>query len=94
MKAQYYNDLADKYLRCLNENQKVFYCYLCADTSAVEDPVGSDILKGKETLQKFYSSVITIGLKLKHVAQVRVADTEIPSHFQLIMNYTGTPKYH
>lgn len=89
-KAQYYCDVADNYLRYLNEKNLEGILSLYADTATVEDPVGSTVLKGKEALRKFYSGAVTIDLTLKRIGQVRVAEVEISFPFQLIMDYNGT----
>lgn len=91
MNAQHYTEVADSYLRYLNEKNLEGILSLYADSATVEDPVGSKVLTGMEALRKFYSGAVNIDLRLKRTGQVRVAGVEIAFPFQLIMNYNNTP---
>lgn len=91
MNAQHYTEVADSYLRYLNEKNLEGILSLYADNATVEDPVGSIVLSGMEALRKFYTGAVNIDLSLKRTGEVRVAGVEIAFPFQLIMNYNGTP---
>lgn len=91
MNAQHYTEVADNYLRYLNEKNLEGILSLYADSATVEDPVGSKVLSGMEALRKFYSGAVNIDLTLKRIGQVRVAGVEIAFPFQLIMKYDGVP---
>lgn len=91
MNAQHYTEVADNYLRYLNEKNLEGILSLYADTATVEDPVGSKVLMGMEALRKFYTGAVNIDLKLMRIGQVRVAGVEIAFPFQLIMNYEDVP---
>lgn len=91
VKAQHYKDVADSYLKYLNEKNLEGILSLYADSATVEDPVGSKIWSGKEALRKFYSGAVNIDLSLTRTGPVRVAGVEIAFPFQLRMNVEGTP---
>ncbi len=90
-KAQHYENVVDSYLRCLNEKDLEGILSLYADTATVEDPVGSNIIKGKAALRKFYGGAVTIDLILTRTGPVRVAGMEAAFPFQLRMDVNGTP---
>ncbi len=90
MKAQYYINVADSYLRYLNEKNLEGILSLYADNATVEDPVGSEIVMGKEALREFYSGAVNIDLSLTRTGPVRIAGSEIAFPFQLGMNISGT----
>lgn len=89
--AQQYSDVADTYLRYLNEKNLEGILSLYADNATVEDPVGSDIVSGKVELRKFYSNAVNYDFVLTRTGQVRVAGVEIAFPFQLRMNVNGVP---
>lgn len=89
--AEHYNEVADNYLRYLNEKNLEGILSLYADNATVEDPVGSGVLKGKAALRKFYSGAVNVGLTLTRTGPVRIAGVEIAFPFQLRMTLNGTP---
>lgn len=91
MKAQHFSEVAENYLRYLNEKNLEGILSLYADSATVEDPVGSERVEGKEALRKFYSGAVNIDLKLTRTGPVRVAGVEIAFPFQLLMNIDGVP---
>lgn len=91
MTAQHYNEVADNYLRYLNEKNLEGILSLYAEDATVEDPVGSDLVVGKAALRKFYSGAVDIDLTLTRTGPVRVAGVEIAFPFQLLMNVGDTP---
>lgn len=91
VKAQQYSDVADSYLRFLNEKNLEGILSLYATNATVEDPVGSDIVAGAAALRKFYTGAVNTDLLLTRTGEVRVAGVEIAFPFQLRMNVNGTP---
>ena len=89
--AQQYSDVADSYLRYLNEKNLDGILSLYADNGTVEDPVGSEVVAGKTELRKFYSNAVNTDLVLTRTGQVRVAGVEIAFPFQLRMKVDGVP---
>ena len=89
--AQQYSDVADNYLRYLNEKNIDGILSLYADNASVEDPVGGDIATGKMELRKFYTNAVNTNLVVTRTGQVRVAGVEIAFPFQLRMNVDGVP---
>lgn len=90
MKAQHFSEVADNYLRYLNEKNLEGILSLYADSATVEDPVGSKPIEGKAALRKFYSGAVNIDLKLTRTGPVRIAGVEIAFPFQLLMTVNGT----
>ena len=87
--AQQYSDVADTYLRYLNEKNLNGVLSLFADNATVEDPVGSGIVTGKTDLRNFYSKAIDMNLALTRTGEVRVAGIEIAFPFQLRSKVDG-----
>lgn len=90
MSSKHYIDAVDSYILFLNEKNLGGILSLYADNASVEDPVGSEILRGKASLRKFYSGATTIDLTLKRTGPVRVAGLEAAFPFQLLMEVGGT----
>ncbi len=89
-KAQHYMEVADNYLRGLNEKNLELILSLYADNATVEDPVGSEIVSGKAAVRKFYSGAVTMDLNLTRTGPVRAAGVEAAFPFQLRMDVGGT----
>lgn len=89
-KTQHYIDVADNYLRGLNEKNLELILSLYADNATVEDPVGSKIVSGKAAVREFYSGAVTMDLDLIRTGPVRVAGVEAAFPFQLRMDVGGT----
>lgn len=89
--AQQYSDVADSYLRYLNENNLEGILSLYADNATVEDPVGSDVVTGMAALRKFYTGAVSADILLTRTGDVRVAGVEIAFPFQLRMTIDGVP---
>ncbi len=90
-KARHYTAVADNYLKGLNEQNLELIMSLYADNATVEDPVGSEIVSGKEAVYKFYSGAVTMDLSLMRTGPVRVAGVEAAFPFQLRMDVDGVP---
>lgn len=91
MKTHHYSEVADNYLRGLNEKNLELILSLYADNATVEDPVGSEIISGKSAVCKFYSGAVTMDLVLTRTGPVRVAGIEAAFPFQLRMEVGGVP---
>ena len=87
--AKYYENVVDSYLLGLNEKDLEGILSLYADSATVEDPVGSQVIKGIEVLRKFYSGAVTMDLSLMRTGPVRVASSEAAFPFQLRMKVNG-----
>lgn len=90
-KEQLYINAVDNYIRSLNEKNLEGILELYAENGTVEDPVGSDIVKGKRALRKFYSGAVTLDLLVTRTGPVRIAGNEVAFPFQLRMEVEGTP---
>lgn len=91
MKTHYYSEVADDYLRGLNEQNLELILSLYADNATVEDPVGSEVVSGKAAVREFYSGAVTMDLRLTRTGPVRVAGVEAAFPFQLRMEVGGIP---
>lgn len=90
VKAQHYAQVADSYLRGLNEKDLKGILSLYADSATVEDPVGSTVISGKDAVRQFYAGAVTMDLILTRTGPVRVAGIEAAFPFDLKMNVNGT----
>lgn len=90
-KAQHYTQVADSYLSSLNKKDLQGVLSLCADNATVEDPVGSNIISGKDAIHQFYTGAVTMDLVLTRTGPVRVAGMEAAFPFDLRMIVNGTP---
>lgn len=90
-KAQHYTEVADSYLKGLNEQNLELIISLYADNATVEDPVGSEVVSGKNAVHAFYSGAVTMDLNLTRTGPVRVAGVEAAFPFQLRMEVDGVP---
>lgn len=89
IKEQFYINVVDSYIRNLNEKDLGGILELFAENGTVEDPVGSEVVKGKAALRKFYSGAVSIDLSLTRTGPVRIAGNEVAFPFQLRMNVEG-----
>ena len=89
MSSKHYTDVADSYIRFLNEKNLEGILSLYAENGSVEDPVGSEVLSGKARLREFYSGAVVIDLTLTRTGPVRVAGQEAAFPFQLLMEVDG-----
>ena len=89
-KDQHYINAVDSYIRNLNEKNLEGILNLFADNATVEDPVGSNIVKGNDALRQFYAGAVTIDLLLTRTGPVRIAGVEVAFPFQLQMEVEDT----
>lgn len=88
-KAAHYTQVADNYIRGLNEKDLEGILSLYADNGSVEDPVGSQVISGIDNLRKFYSGAVNMDLNLTRTGAVRIAGMEAAFPFQLRMKAEG-----
>lgn len=91
IKAQQYSDIADDYLRYLNEKDIDRILSLFAENAVIENPVGSDLQVGKTALRKFYSDAVRKDLFATKTGPVRVAGSAVAFPFQLRVTVDGVP---
>lgn len=89
METHHYIDAVDQYMRSLNESDLGGILSLYADDATVEDPVGSKIVSGIDSLREFYTGAVNIELKVKRTGSVRIAGMEAAFPFELQMNING-----
>lgn len=89
MDTHHYINAVDQYMRSLNESDLKGILSLYADDATVEDPVGSKIVSGKDSLREFYTGAVNIELKVKRTGSVRIAGVEAAFPFELQMNING-----
>ncbi|HTO16316.1 MAG TPA: nuclear transport factor 2 family protein [Edaphocola sp.] len=89
MNIHHYTDAVDQYMRSLNESDLEGILSLYADDATVEDPVGSEIVSGIDSLRKFYTGAVNIELNVERTGAVRIAGMEAAFPFELEMNING-----
>lgn len=87
--VEHYTNAVDSYLKGLNEQDLEGILSLYAANGTVEDPVGSDVVRGMENLRKFYGGAVTLDLKLTRTGAVRIAANEAAFPFELEMEVDG-----
>ena len=87
--TQHYIDAVDQYMRSLNESDLEGILSLYANDATVEDPVGSKIVSGIDSLREFYTGAVNTDLKVERTGTVRIAGVEAAFPFELYMNING-----
>ena len=63
---------------------------LYADDATVEDPVGSELKKGRDEIEAFYRTALQTGAKLKLSAPIRASHGNAAAMaFEVSLNYEG-----
>lgn len=88
-KVNHYTQVVDNYLKGLNTKDLSLILSLYSDSATVEDPVGSQVIKGMDSLRMFYSGAVNMDLELTRMGAVRVAGNEAAFPFELIMMIDG-----
>jgi steroid delta-isomerase len=84
MSQQTYSQAVEQYIDSINSGDLDSIVALYAEDASIEDPVGSEILQGKEAIQAFYSqNVLQAKPYLELSGPVRVAGKEAAFPFQL-----------
>ncbi|MBT8140545.1 MAG: nuclear transport factor 2 family protein [Gammaproteobacteria bacterium] len=80
----------EQYIRSINENNLQGIVELFADDATVEDPVGTEIRKGKVAISDFYEhGAVNMGPKLALTGPIRVADNEAAFPFEVVVDSDG-----
>lgn len=79
------------YLRCLSEGNLEGVLELYADNATVEDPVGSEPIRGRAAIAEFYRGALSMGIKLELIGAVRCAAGEIVFPFLCATAGMGAP---
>lgn len=69
--------IADSYLRCVSAGDLEGILALYADDACVEDPVGSEPVKGKKAIAEFYRGALAMNIKAERTGAVRYAAGEL-----------------
>jgi steroid Delta-isomerase len=62
---------------------------LYADDATVEDPVGSDVVAGREAIFAFYTGAMKTGAKLRLEGPVRICGDYAAFPFSVLMHWQG-----
>lgn len=85
--------IADNYMRSLSEGNLDGVMALYADDATVEDPVGSEPLKGKEAIRAFYQVTVDMKVKAERTGPVRYAAGELVFPFVVTSNAGEKPMH-
>jgi len=76
--------IADTYMKAMSEGDFDTVVTLYADDAILEDPVGSDVLTGKEAISKFYHGNVGLDLTCTRTGKVRYCNREMVFPFECI----------
>ena len=76
---------AENYMTFLRSQDLEGIMALYADDATVEDPVGTDILKGSAAIREFYSKTTSMELQASLSGPVRVAGNEAAFPFEIVL---------
>jgi len=93
--AERIREVVDTYIRLVATGTADEIAALYAEGATVEDPVGSDVLTGEESIRAFYAGLEPLDQETRLLA-VRVAGGEAVFHFEVAtradgMTYTLAP---
>jgi steroid delta-isomerase len=77
------------YIAAFDKNDPEMAAALYAENGTVEDPVGSQIIKGKAAIRDFYTQVMTRGAKLRLEGAVRTAANYAAFAFSALFDAAG-----
>lgn len=77
------------YVRALNAQDLDAIVALYADDATVEDPVGTEPIRGREAIRAFYARTVALPLQVQLEGQVRVAGRECAFAFSVSLVYQG-----
>lgn len=77
------------YVRALNEQDLEAIVALYADDATVEDPVGTEPVRGREAIRAFYARSVALPLQVRLEGPVRVAGRECAFAFSVGVVYEG-----
>ena len=78
-------EIADKYMQFMSTKNYEGVLTLYAQDATLEDPVGSDILQGKEAISEFYHRLGDTELSCNRTGPVRYANREMVFPFECLM---------
>lgn len=82
-------DVVHAYVRALNAQDLDGILALYADDATVEDPVGTEPLRGREAIRSFYARTVALPLEVRLEGEVRVAGRECAFPFSVSLVYEG-----
>lgn len=88
-KVEHYTAAVDNYMRGLNQSDLELIMSLYSDSATVEDPVGSDLVRGGQALREFYTGAVAADLVVTRTGPVRISGNEAAFPFQLRMRTDG-----
>ena len=77
------------YVTAFDKSDPELAVALFAENASVEDPVGSQIIKGRAAIRDFYSTVMTRGAKLRLEGAVRAGADYAAFAFSALMDPAG-----
>jgi steroid delta-isomerase len=93
MGSEHYKQVVNDYIRLMSAGDWQGVAKLYADDATVEDPVGSEPVRGIEAVTAFYKRNTTNPMKLELAGPIRVAGIETAFPFTVSVNYQGTPMH-
>ena len=79
----------ETYVRCLEESELETLLDLFADDATIEDPVGTDLREGKDTLREFYTVACEGLAKASLSGNPRLAGSEVAFPFNVTAGAPG-----
>jgi steroid delta-isomerase len=89
--SQQYKQVVEDYIRLMSAGDWQGVAKLYADDATVEDPVGSEPVRGIEAVTAFYKRNTSNPMKLELAGPIRVAGIETAFPFTVSVNFKGTP---
>lgn len=71
------------YLSCLVNSDYQMIVSLYSSDATVEDPVGSDILRGSHAIKEFYEHAVTAVTEARLTGDIRVSGDEVAFPFEI-----------
>ena len=81
------------YVTAFDKNAPELAVALFADNGTVEDPVGSQIIKGLAAIRDFYSRVMARGAKLRLEGEVRAGANQAAFAFSALLDPIGEKRF-
>lgn len=78
-----------RYVQALNEADLEAIVNLFDDHATVEDPVGSEVRRGKDAIRAFYAGSVAMKLTVKLEGAIRAVDHEAAFPFSVSFTYNG-----
>jgi len=91
LNSEHYRQVVNDYVRCMSAGDWRGVVALYADNATVEDPVGSEAIRGIEAIAAFYQGTTASGVRLELAGPVRVAGGEAAFPFSAHLVWEGKP---